>query len=47
MVGNQFVCAYLKDARTQVKLFDVAGKFVREVEFPSLGSASGFGGKTR
>jgi prolyl oligopeptidase len=45
MVGNQFVCTYLKDARTQVKMFDVAGKFVREVEFPTLGTASGFAGK--
>jgi prolyl oligopeptidase len=45
MVGNMFVCIYLKDARTQVKMFDVTGKFVREVDFPGLGSASGFGGK--
>src|SRR6516165_8397858 len=46
MVGNQFVCVYLKDARTQVKIFDVAGKFVREVELPTtLGSAGGFSGK--
>jgi len=47
MVGNQFVCTYLKDARTQVKMFDVAGKFVREVEFPTLGSAGGFIGKRK
>jgi prolyl oligopeptidase len=45
MVGNQFVCTYLKDARTQVKMFDVAGKFVREVDFPTLGTAGGFAGK--
>jgi prolyl oligopeptidase len=45
MVGNQFVCSYLKDAHTQVKIFDVAGKFVRDVEFPTLGTATGFGGK--
>jgi hypothetical protein len=45
MVGNQFVCTFLKDARTQVKMFDVSGKFVREVEFPTLGTASGFSGK--
>ncbi|HYV37820.1 MAG TPA: prolyl oligopeptidase family serine peptidase [Gemmataceae bacterium] len=47
MVGNQFVCTYLKDARTQVKMFDLAGKFIREVEFPTIGSASGFGGKRK
>jgi prolyl oligopeptidase len=45
MVGNMFVATYLKDARTQVKLFDPTGRFVREVEFPGIGSAGGFGGK--
>src|SRR5439155_12716963 len=45
LVGNQFVAVYLKDAHTQVKLFSPEGKFLREVEFPGLGSASGFGGK--
>ncbi|MGB2988167.1 MAG: prolyl oligopeptidase family serine peptidase [Phycisphaerae bacterium] len=45
MVGNKFVASYLKDAHTQVKMFDIKGKFVREVAFPSLGSAYGFGGK--
>ena len=45
MVGNLFVATYLKDARTQVKMFDPEGKFVREVEFPGLGAADGFGGK--
>lgn len=45
MVGDFIVCEYLKDAKTQVKLFDLQGKFVREVDFPGIGSASGFGGK--
>ncbi len=45
IVGNLFVCSYLQDAKTQVKLFDLAGKFVREVQFPAIGTASGFGGK--
>jgi prolyl oligopeptidase len=45
MVANLFVATYLKDARTQVKMFDPDGRLVREVEFPGLGSASGFGGK--
>jgi len=44
-VGNLFVASYLKDARTQVKMYQTDGSFVREVEFPSLGSAAGFGGK--
>src|SRR5262249_8931593 len=45
LVANMFVTSYLKDARTQVKLWTMEGKPVREVEFPTLGSASGFGGK--
>ena len=45
IVGDMLIVEYLKDAKTQVKLFDLAGKFVREVEFPGIGSASGFGGR--
>ncbi len=45
MVGNLFVADYLKDARTQVKMFDPEGRFVRELELPGIGSAGGFGGK--
>jgi prolyl oligopeptidase len=44
-VGNMFVCQYLKDARSQVKLFDMRGRLVREVELPGLGTAGGFGGR--
>lgn len=46
ILNNWFVLSYLKDARTQVKIHDKAGKFVREVELPGIGSASGFGGKS-
>ncbi len=45
LVGNLFVATYLKDAHTQVKLFEPDGTFVREVPFPTLGTASGFGGR--
>jgi prolyl oligopeptidase len=47
VVGNMFVCQYLKDARTQIKLFGMDGRFVREVEFPGIGSANGFGGRRK
>ncbi len=43
-VGNLFITEYLKDARTQVKMYTTNGEFVREVEFPGIGSASGFNG---
>ncbi|MCH2402262.1 MAG: prolyl oligopeptidase family serine peptidase, partial [Pirellulales bacterium] len=45
LVGNLFVTKYLKDARTQIRIHTLAGAFVREVEFPGIGSASGFGGR--
>ncbi len=45
MVGNNVIVNYLKDAKTQIKLFDLDGKFVREVKFPGIGTASGFSGK--
>jgi prolyl oligopeptidase len=45
LVGNFFVADYLRDARTQVKLFAPDGTFVREIELPGLGTASGFGGR--
>ncbi len=45
LVGGQFLASYLKDARTQVKAFNTDGRFVREVEFPGLGTAAGFSGK--
>jgi prolyl oligopeptidase len=45
VVNESFVCSYLKDARSQVKVFGLDGRFQREIELPGLGSASGFGGK--
>jgi prolyl oligopeptidase len=45
LLNNQFVASYLKDARTQIKIFDLNGAFVREVALPGIGSAGGFGGK--
>jgi prolyl oligopeptidase len=45
LVGNLFVAHYLKDARTQIKLYEMNGTFVREVELPGIGTAGGFGGK--
>jgi len=47
IVGNMFVCDYLKDAKTQVRLHTMDGVFVREVEFPGIGTASGFDGKRK
>ncbi|MBD2409647.1 S9 family peptidase [Nostoc calcicola FACHB-389] len=45
ILNHQFVADYLKDAHSQIKIFDLKGEFIREVELPGLGSAGGFGGK--
>ncbi len=45
IVGNLLVCTYLKDARTQVKMHRMNGQFVREVQLPGIGAASGFSGR--
>jgi prolyl oligopeptidase len=45
IVANMFVTTYLKDAKTQVKMYSLDGGFVREVEFPGIGTAAGFIGK--
>jgi len=43
-VNNKFIANYLKDAYTQVKVYDTAGKLVNEVALPGIGAAEGFGG---
>jgi prolyl oligopeptidase len=45
MLDNKFVAAYLKDAHSEVRIFDVDGKYLRTVETPGLGSVGGFEGK--
>jgi prolyl oligopeptidase len=45
ILNHQLVGEYLKDARSQVKIFNLDGKFVREVDLPGIGTAGGFGGK--
>ena len=47
IVGNMFVCNYLKDARTQIRLHAMDGAFVREVELPGIGTAGGFDGRRK
>lgn len=45
MLNDQLVTNYLKDAYTQIRIYDLKGKFLRNVELPGIGSAGGFGGK--
>ncbi|HYP53396.1 MAG TPA: prolyl oligopeptidase family serine peptidase, partial [Pyrinomonadaceae bacterium] len=45
LVNDMLVANYLKDAATQIRIYDLKGKFVRNVDLPGIGSAGGFGGK--
>lgn len=44
-VADHFIVEYLQDAKSVVKVFDLKGKHVRDVDLPGIGSAGGFGGK--
>lgn len=44
-VGGRFFAQYLKDAASQVAVFNVEGKLLQSVELPDIGTAAGFGGR--
>ena len=44
-VGGHLIARYLVDAAAAVRVFDLDGGFVREVELPGIGSVAGFGGR--
>jgi prolyl oligopeptidase len=47
LVNDQFIAVYLKDAYSQVKVFDLKGRPMREVQLPGFGTVAGFGGKRK
>jgi len=47
LVGNLFLLTYLKDARSEVRIYDLSGKFMRNVDLPGIGTVGGFGGKRK
>ncbi|HEY3243714.1 MAG TPA: prolyl oligopeptidase family serine peptidase, partial [Phycisphaerae bacterium] len=47
LVNDTFICSYLKDAHSAVRLYDLKGKFARELPLPTLGATSGFDGKRK
>jgi prolyl oligopeptidase len=47
VVNNSFLLGYLKDARTEVRVHDLTGTHLRDVDLPGIGTASGFGGKRK
>lgn len=44
-VGGELFVAYLKDARTQILRYDLAGRRLGELRLPGRGTAYGFGGR--
>jgi len=47
LVDNVFLMIYLKDARTEVRVHNLEGKFLRSVDLPGIGTAAGFAGKRK
>ncbi len=45
VVGGCFLARYLKDAHSVVRVFDTAGRHLRDVDLPGLGTVQGFAGK--
>ena len=45
VVNNQIITAYMHDAHHQLKIFDLNGSFVREIELPTIGSVVGLSGQ--
>jgi prolyl oligopeptidase len=45
VVGERFICHYLQNAQSVVRVFTLDGQFERNVDLPGIGSASGFGGR--
>lgn len=44
IVDSSIIGQYLQDARTQVRVYGLNGKFISEIKFPGIGTAAGFEG---
>lgn len=47
VVDNVFLLGYLKDAYTEVRVYDLNGGFLHKVDLPGIGTAGGFPGKRK
>ncbi|MDB6137884.1 MAG: family peptidase [Verrucomicrobiaceae bacterium] len=45
LVGGQFICEYLHDARSLVRAHDLDGRPLHEIGLPGIGTVGGFGGR--
>jgi len=44
-IGDKLFAHYLVDARSEIKVFDVSGKFLQDLALPGIGSVRGFSGQ--
>jgi len=44
-INYQFIAVYLQDAHTVVRVYDLEGRYLRDIRLPGIGTARGFGGK--
>jgi prolyl oligopeptidase len=47
LVGDRFIVAFLEDAHSEVRVFQLTGQPAGDIELPGLGSAWGFDGERR
>lgn len=47
ILDDKLFVTYLKDANNKVSVFDITGKYLYDVELPTLGTVSGFGGERK
>jgi prolyl oligopeptidase len=45
MINNQLVTIYMQDAKNNMKLYNLDGILIKEIELPDLGSISGISGR--
>jgi prolyl oligopeptidase len=45
LVGGKLIAAYLVDAKSEVRVYNLAGKQLSPIPLPGLGTVGGFGGK--
>jgi prolyl oligopeptidase len=45
LIGGKLIANYLRNASSAVKIFDLQGKLIKELELPELGTVGGFSGK--
>jgi prolyl oligopeptidase len=45
MLHGRLIASYLQDGHSAVRVYDLNGRFVRDVDLPGIGTAQGFGGQ--